>query len=442
MQKYHLIGIGGIGMSGLAKLLKQQGHDVQGSDLAPSYVTENLRELGIPVFLGHDCTHVPKGAHVIFNTDIRGSNPELMLAQEQGYPLMHRSDLLVFLASKQDTLAVTGTHGKTTTSSLLAHLFLSACMDPSFAIGGIMQSVQTNARFGSSSYFVLEADESDGTFVKYPYYGACVTNIDTDHLAYFGSWDKLVSAFDLFLKRSKNPDTLFYCKDDPTLALLAPTGVSYGFSQDADLRAMHFRQEQDKIVFDIDFRGKRYTSVEVSLAGRHNALNAMAAFGLALACGLSEEQVRLGLSSFKGVKRRLEKKKMVNGVVFFDDYAHHPTEIEATLKALKETRQANKVVALFQPHRYSRMRYVLDEIGPSFASADSVIVTDLYTAGEMPVPGVSTEVLYEKIKRVFHGPCHYIPRERLYKEVWQYAAFGDIVITLGAGDITYLSEEV
>ncbi|MBS0655698.1 MAG: UDP-N-acetylmuramate--L-alanine ligase, partial [Verrucomicrobia bacterium] len=292
MEKYHFIGIGGIGMSGLARILLENGQLVSGSDIAASYVTEALSQIGAKVYIGHNENQVARDHTVIYSSDIQESNPELTQAKKLGCEILHRSDLLLQLAQKYKVLAVTGTHGKTTTTALLTHVLSVADFKPAFAVGGMVHDLQSNGGGGDGEYFVVEADESDGTFLKYAYDGAIVTNIDTDHLAHFGSWEALVEAFKKFISTSKNRQSLFYCADDKTLTSLGIQGVSYGFSDGAELKASNFQQRGWKVFFDISFRGEHFSEVELNLTGRHNALNALAVFGLALSIGVKEEAIR------------------------------------------------------------------------------------------------------------------------------------------------------
>lgn len=440
---YHFIGIGGIGMSGLARILLQKGKKVQGSDAAKSYVTDGLVEAGATVFIGHAKEHLPaaSASTVIYNSDIPATNPELAAAKEQNIPLLHRSDLLVSLMSEHKVLAVTGTHGKTTTSSLLTHVFCSAGKDPAFAIGGLLMGRDVNASHGTSPYFIAEADESDGTFLKYTCEGAIVTNIDNDHLAHFGSWENLVGAFKTFTDGCKTPEFLLYCHDDATLASMNIKGTSYGFSDGADIQIKNFRQNGLQIVFDLKIGASSYPEITCNLSGKHNALNAAAVFGLSLALGVTVEAISSALATFGGVKRRLEKKGEAKGILAFDDYAHHPAEIKATLKGLRAAVGDRSIVAVFQPHRYSRMRYVMKDFDHIFEDADIVVVTDLFTAKETPVPGVTTEAIFEEIKKTAPN-CIYMPRDTLVEQLATSVPSSSVVITLGAGDITKVGKEL
>lgn len=439
---YHFIGIGGIGMSGLAKMLLEQKQRVSGSDIASSVLTDALIRAGATIHVGHAKEHVPDGATVIYSSDISQDNPELVAAIDKKCPLLHRSDLLVTLMQNHSVIAIAGTHGKTTTTALLTHVLHAAGLDPSFAVGGQMQGTQSNAAFGKGPYFVAEADESDGSFLKYSYEYAIVTNVDTDHLAHFGNWEALVEAFRKFMHPQKPPKMLFTCADDVTLEALGIPGISYGFSDKARLRITNFSQTSFQIQYDVVFDGKIYKEVQVSLTGRHNALNSLAVFGLVLSLGVSEEACRAALKTFSGVKRRLEKKGEKDGVLFFDDYAHHPTEIATTLQALRQALPGRRLIVAFQPHRYSRMRFLLKNFAATFDDADLVVITDLYTAKETPVPQVTSEAIYEEIKRHYPTKTIFVPRIDLVEGLKVKLCPGDVLVTMGAGDITKVGPEL
>jgi UDP-N-acetylmuramate--alanine ligase len=440
-EHYHFIGIGGIGMSGLARMLLQQGLTVSGSDIASSYVTEGLIKAGAKVYLGHAASNVTSGATVVYSTDIKNDNPEYVEAQRMNYPIMHRSDLLFKLMLKQETLAVAGTHGKTTTSSLLSVVLTTAGLNPSFAVGGIVQQLQSNAGWGLGDYFVAEADESDGTFLKYNPFGAIITNIDLDHINYFGNEAKLIESFKLFADKIHSGSHLFWCYDDQRLRDLNLNGISYGFERGANLHIVKMVQDQWKIILDIDFKGKLYTDIEVALVGHHNALNSAAVFGLALQLNASEELVRKALATFKGVKRRCERKGNNPAFLILDDYAHHPTEIKTTLEGIRKAIGKRRLITVFQPHRYSRTQDCLGTYGGIFNAADQVIITDIYAAGETPIPSLSYKNVMDEIAQTY-SCCRYIPRKDLLIELPKQIMPQDVVVTLGAGDITKFSAEL
>ena len=441
-ETYHFIGIGGIGMSGLARILLERGKTVTGSDIASSYVTQSLEKIGATIHIGHDEKHVSPSSTVIISSDIPQTNPEIIAAKKYECKLLHRSDLLLQLMEQYKVVAIAGTHGKTSTTSLLIHTLKTAGFDPAFAVGGMMHGHETNAQDGKGEYFVAEADESDGTFLKYNYHSAIVTNIDTDHLVHYGTWEKLVSSFEEFMQKCSNARLLFYCQDDKTLAQLKFPGISYGFSQEAQLRASCFQQKGFNIFFDIHFEGKTYPKVDVKLTGKHNALNALAVFGLCLTAGVPESAIRTAFSTFSGVKRRMDKKGDSHSVLLFDDYAHHPTEVKVTLSAVRAAVNEKRVIAVLQPHRYSRMQYSMHEFHNVFDEADLVVVTDLFTANEMPIAGVSTESILAEIKKVNRTPIQYIPRAELVQGLHSLVRPHDVVITMGAGDVTKVGVEL
>lgn len=439
--KCHFIGIGGIGMSGLARLLLSQHVEVSGSDVASSYVTEGLIQSGAKVYQGHSAHHVSSEMTVIYSSDIKEENPEYQAAISLQCPILHRSDLLERMMAKRKSLAVAGTHGKTTTTSLLASVLLSASLKPSYMIGGILAASKLNSAFGEGEYFVAEADESDGTFLKYNPFGAIVTNIDDDHMNFFKTEERLIHAFKAFMTRVSSPQHLFWCGDDPRLHALHMPGISYGFNDECLLRGSHYIQKDWNISFDVSFQGKHFHHVEVALTGKHNALNALAVFGLAIQLGIPESTIRAAFQEFKGVGRRCEKKGDVQGILLLDDYAHHPTEISATLTAVRSAVQERRLIAVFQPHRYTRMQYCIGNFGSVFETADEVIITDLYAAGEAPIDGVSTEKIVQEIQQS-HPTCRYISRKNLTAYLQEKLRPHDVMISLGAGDITKLGSDL
>lgn len=440
---YHFIGIGGIGMSALAKIALDQGYHVSGSDVSPSYVTKALEKAGISVAFGHSEQNIPEATTaVVYSTAVRDSNPELQEAKRRRLPLLHRSDLLSEFLRASSALCVTGTHGKTTTSSLLAHTLEAASRDPSYALGGFVSSLGGNGKRGNGSYFVAEADESDGSFLKHPAYGAIVTNIDFDHMEYWKSEQALIGGFQTFLNNVDSSNHLFWCGDDDRLVKLKPSGVSYGFSTHCDLRIEAHRQEGWRLIFDLTFEGRAYTAIEVPMIGAYNVLNAAAVFGLCLRLGLSPEEIRTSFSSFRGVCRRVEQKGIYQQAVLFDDYAHHPTEILSTLGALKKCVNGGRLVVAFQPHRYTRTQACLEQFGAAFAPADEVIITEIYAAGEDPLEGMDKMTLYRRVMQERPHGVHYSTRSDLSQFLASFLKPNDLFVTMGAGDITKVGPEL
>lgn len=442
MEKYHFIGIGGIGMSGLAKLLLHRHVSVSGSDLSASKTTDALIDLGANIYIGQTKQNIKSEMTVVYSTDIKKDNPEYSAAVDLKCPLMHRSELLQKIIETHHSLAVAGTHGKTTTSSLLTWVFEKSGQFPSYAVGGIIPQLLSNAGHGSGKYFVLEACESDGSFLNYKPFGAIVTNIDLDHMDYYKTESALENAFKQFMHQVSSTQHLFWCGDDEGLLKIQPNGISYGFNDRCQLRALNFSQNEWAITFDVAFQGRFYSQVEVSLIGKHNALNALAVFGLAISLGLEETQIRNALKSFGGVLRRCEKKGESHGILFMDDYGHHPTEIKATLSAVRLAIGERRLVVLYQPHRYSRAKECMGLYGDVFKEADLLFITEIYASREQPIPGVTHEEIISEIKTHFKQPCHHIIRKEIAGNIIDFLRPHDVVLTLGAGDITAASGEI
>lgn len=441
-KKCHFIGIGGIGMSGLAKILLSKHVEVSGSDLTSSAITEGLSCLGAKVHLGHSAEHVPSDATVIYSTDIKTDNPEFATAKRLKCAMIHRSDLLLQLTTGHKTLAVTGTHGKTTTTALLTSALIAAKKDPSYAVGGVLNQLHTNAGHGRGEYFVAEADESDGTFLKYRPFGAIVTNIDFDHMNHFETEENLVGAFKTFVMQVTSLKHLFWCGDDQRLVSLKLPGISYGFGSKCALRATRMHQKGWQLVFDAEFQGKKYREICVNLIGKHNVMNALAVFGLGLSLGIDEATLRHTLETFSGVGRRCEKKGDLQRVLLLDDYAHHPTEIRTTLEGIREAIGERRLMVVFQPHRFTRTKDCLGTYGGIFDLADELFVTEIYSAGEQPIPGVTNEAVFSELKSKVTMPLHYVARNVLAETLARALRPHDVVVTLGAGDITKLGGEI
>lgn len=437
--KYHFIGIGGIGMSALARILLKRGAKVQGSDPISNYITEGLQKAGAEVYVHPRADSLKIPCTAIYGSAIAPDHPEYKAACDQKIPLLHRSDLLAQLMQGYRTLLVAGTHGKTTTSCLLAHVLHAAQKKPTFALGGIGLNFYSNGDQGEGEYFVAEADESDGTFLKYPAFGSILTNIEEDHLDYWKTGKALIEGFREFAKK---PSLLWWCADDPVLCSLNLKGQSYGFSEKADLHIKRWRQEGFQLFFDLTFQGKTYSNIELPLIGQHNVQNSAAVFGLAFELGISETEIRKAFKSFKGVKRRLEKKGEKRAVSFYDDYAHHPTEIVTTLKGIREAIGERRLIVAFQPHRYTRVRDCFKQFIHALDEADAVFMTDIWSAGEKPIDGISTENLFQAMKGANPFPIFYHSRSQYSQAIASYLRPHDVVITLGAGDITDVCSEI
>lgn len=434
---YHFIGIGGIGMSAIARILLKKGEKVSGSDLKESPTLKSLQLEGAEISIGHSSKNIKRPDGVIFSTEVPSDNEELAFARKKGIPILHRSELLASLLEGYAPLLVAGTHGKTTTSSLLSHVLVEAGVDPCYAVGGYLNGVNSNGRFGKGVYFALEADESDGSFLRYASFGGILTNLEHDHMEYWKTEEALLEAFKTFGSKIGSKEHLFWCKDDMLLKSLKLKGYSYGFDERADLTIDNFCQVQWKMVFDITFEGKHYREIESPLIGAHNVQNAAAVFGLGLKLDISENLLREGIRSFRGVGRRVELKGEKLGIEVYDDYAHHPTEIFATLRAVRSATHGKKrIIVAFQPHRYSRTKYCMDDFADAFEYADHVILTDIYGAREQPIPGVTSENLVKRIKSAGFKNIDFIERGKLSAHLAQALKSGDLLITMGAGDIT------
>ncbi len=441
-QRYHFIGIAGIGMSGLARLLLQQGAQVSGSDRVSGLMTDALEKEGAKVFIGHSKEQVPPGATVIYSSDIPPDNVEWLEAQRLQLPLMHRSQLLAYLIKEKQAIAVAGSHGKTTTTALLATLLIDAAWQPTYILGGLLKKQQTNGGYGVGQYAVFEADESDGTCLNYQPFGAILTNIDLEHMNHFGSEPALLATFQTFAHQVASPEHILWCADDLRLKKLGLNGFSYGFDSSADLQILDWEQRGWKTILQISFQEEFYRDIEIPLIGRHNALNAAAVFGMGLLLSIPEKQIRDSFVQFKGVKRRCDFKGKINDALIIDDYAHHPTEIKTTLEAIRRAVEGSRLIALFQPHRYTRTRDCLGMYPGVFDAVDLLVITDIYAGGEPKLEELSHEQVIADIRTQAAPPVRYIPRNELLTELSAFLQPGDILVTLGAGDITKVSEEI
>ena len=432
---YHLIGIGGAGMSALAHLLLDQKKSVQGSDVRDTSVLEELRKRGAKCFRGHKAKFVTLDQHIVYSSAISENNPEWVEARKKSLVLLHRSDLLSRLMEKKKALLVTGTHGKTTTTALLTEIFERASLFPSFAIGARPIAQKRNAKWQKGAYFIAEADESDGSFLKHPAFGAIVTNLEEDHLYFWKTPEQLKSAFRKFFKGVKSKEHCFWNMDDPELKKICPEGIPFGFSAKATLRVVNFRQEEFRVVFDVSFEGKTYRSLVLPLVGEFNVLNALAAMGLALRCGVEESIIRKTFLEFQGVEKRLQKKREHREVLLFDDYAHHPTEVKKTLEALRKCIKERRLIVAFEPHRYERLARCMDDFSQSFDPADSIFVTEVFPAGGSALCEADPKILVQKLKEK-QKEAEFVSKAELVKRIATECRPHDVVITLGAGNIS------
>jgi UDP-N-acetylmuramate--alanine ligase len=442
----HFVGIGGIGMSGIAEVMHQLGYQVQGSDVADSYVVEKLRKTGIPVAIGHSADNLGDAAVVVCSTAIRNDNPELAAAAEKRLPRVRRAEMLAELMRMQKTVAVAGTHGKTTTTSMIAALLDAGGIDPTVINGGIINRYGSNARLGKSDWWVIEADESDGSFLRLDGTIAVVTNIDPEHLDHYGGFDAVKKAFCEFIENVPFYGLAVMCIDHPEVqSVLSRIRdrriVTYGFSALADVRAENVRPEAggsrfDVLVLEKDGERRTIPRVHIPIPGRHNVQNALAAIAVALEMGIDDDTIVRGFEKFEGVKRRFTRTGEIDGTVIIDDYAHHPTEIKAVLSAARESAEG-RVIALVQPHRFTRLRDLMEEFQNAFNDADVVFVAPVYPAGEEPIEGVDATALAEGLRAHGHRMARAVgDLDEVCAALRDLAADGDMVICMGAGDIT------
>jgi UDP-N-acetylmuramate--alanine ligase len=442
----HFVGIGGIGMSGIAEVMHNLGYQVQGSDIAESYVVEGLRARGIDVKIGHSAENVEGTAVVVTSTAVKRGNPEVEAALASRIPLVRRAEMLAELMRLKSTIAIAGTHGKTTTTSMVAAMLDTGGIDPTVINGGIINQYGSNARLGAGEWMVIEADESDGSFLRLDGTIAVVTNIDAEHLDHYGSFDKIKDSFLEFVENVPFYGAAILCIDHPEVQALLPRIrdrriITYGFSAQADVKGINVTPVPGGNRFDVDVRDRdgetrRITGIELPMPGRHNVQNAIAAVAVGLEMGISDEQIAKGFDQFGGVKRRFTKVGEVDGVTIIDDYGHHPVEIQAVLSAAREGAQG-RVIAVVQPHRFTRLRDHMEEFQGAFNDTDMVFVTPVYVAGEDPIEGIDSEALVTGLKTRGHRLAETVADQKaLAERLAQEAQPEDMIICLGAGDIT------
>ncbi len=439
----HFVGIGGIGMSGIAEVLLEHGYVVQGSDLKPSKITQRLEALGATVFIGQKAENLAGAQVIVISSAIKAGNPELDAARAQGLPVVRRAEMLAELMRLKSNVAVAGTHGKTTTTTMVATLLDAGKFDPTVVNGGIIHAYGSNARLGRGEWMVVEADESDGTFNRLPATIAIVTNIDPEHMEHWGSIENLRQGFYDFVSNIPFYGLAVCCTDHPEVQSLVGRVTdrrvtTYGFNAQADVRAVGLRYEKGVAHFDILFQAEdlRIEGCTLPMPGDHNVSNALAAAAVARHLGMSGDEIRGALAAFGGVNRRFTKVGEVNGVTIIDDYGHHPVEIAAVLKAARQASEG-RVIAVHQPHRYSRLSSLFDDFCACFNEADVVAIAEVFAAGEEPIPGASRDDLVAGLIRHGHRHARALhdedDLERLVREQTQP---GDMVVCLGAGTIS------
>ncbi|MDP6708621.1 MAG: UDP-N-acetylmuramate--L-alanine ligase [Alphaproteobacteria bacterium] len=449
----HFVGIGGIGMSGIAEVMHNLGYSVQGSDQAEGANVQRLRGLGLPVAVGHDEANLGEAQVVVVSSAVSAENPEVRAARERLVPVVRRAEMLAELMRLKWSIAVGGTHGKTTTTSMVAALLDSADLDPTVINGGIINAYGTNARLGEGEWMVVEADESDGSFIKLPATVAVVTNIDAEHMDFYDDLDEIRAAFAAFVENIPFYGFAVLCIDHPEVqSMLGRISdrrlVTYGFSPQADVRAVEIETEPEGTRFEAELSdrmpggARTIPALYLPMPGRHNLQNSLAAVAVAAEMGLNEDRLRRALGAFAGVKRRFTKTGEVGGVTIVDDYGHHPVEITAVLETARLV-TAGRVVAVVQPHRYSRLASLFEEFCTCFNDADVVIVADVHAAGEAPIEGIDRNALVEGLRG--HGHRRVIPLrapDELAEIIAAEVEAGDLVVCLGAGSITAWANEL
>ena len=440
-QPVHFVGIGGIGMSGLAEVLLGMGYRVSGSDLRTSAVTDGLAKRGATIYVGHQAANLGDARAVVVSSAVPAGNPEIVEAKRLGLPIIPRGELLAELMRLKFGIAVAGSHGKTTTTSMIAAIMTHAGLDPTVVVGGRVGMMGgANARLGKSDYLVVESDESDGSFLKLAPILAVVTNIDREHLDHYPGIEEILQAFTTFVGKLPFYGAAVLCLDDQNVQRMLPTlnrrAVTYGTSAQADLRVTHSAAGHMASQFQLTSKGENLGCFKLRVPGAHNALNAAAATAIALELEVPVDQIRDALEQFTGVDRRFEVRGVEHGVTVIDDYGHHPTEIRATLAAARAC-HLRRVHVLFQPHRYTRTQALLDDFARAFHDADSVFVLDIYGASEKPIEGVNSRQLVERIRAFGHRDAHYAgAMDHGIASVLEQAGEGDAIITLGAGSIS------
>ena len=441
----HIIGIGGIGMSGIAEIMSKMGYRVQGSDANKSNNTKRLEKKNIKVFIGHKKSNVKRADIVFFSTAIKNSNIEMISARENNIPTLPRFKILSHLMRLKKGIAISGSHGKTTTTTMVSSIFMHQNLKPTIINGGIINEIGTNTKLGTGEWMVVEADESDGTFLKLPATISAITNIDKEHLDYYKSFSILKKSFKKFITQVPFYGFSVVCNDDPYLKKLitdikSTSIIKYGFSKNSDIRALNVRVKNDSVVFDVENNllknnKKIIKNYQLPMLGSYNILNALVGIAISLKLKLPQQKTKKALKNFDGVARRFTKIDRINNNLFIDDYAHHPTEIDSVLSAAKQSQSSNNIIAVFQPHRYSRVLTLKKEFSKCFKKANTVLVLDIYAAGEKNYTSFKIKTLVNLIKNNSKTDTHYIESIDLVSKFLN-AGKRNLVIFMGAGDIS------
>ncbi len=445
IKRIHFVGIGGIGMSGIAEVLLNMGYEISGSDIGQSFTVKRLKDLGAIINIGHSAENVEGAGVVVTSSAIRPDNPEVQKALELNIPVIPRAEMLAELMRLRYGIAVAGSHGKTTTTSMVAAVLSHGNLDPTIVVGGKVTAMGTNARLGSGNFMVVEADESDGSFLRLSPVISVLTNIDEEHMDHYKDMNELEEAFSTFINKIPFYGLSVLCIDCPRTKELSKKFkkrfITYGFDKEAELRAEEVVISGFKTKFEVFLNNRNLGSVTLNVPGRHNALNALAAIVVGMELGMSFETVCTGLSEFTGIDRRLQIKGEGRGVKVIDDYAHHPKEIEVTLDAVKES-HPGRIVVVFQPHRYSRTKLLFDEFAEVLSKTDMLFIMDIYAASEDPIEGVSSEILCRSIADKGLANVRYLNGEDMLSVVLSELKEGDILLTLGAGNVWTFGERI
>lgn len=443
-RKVHFIGIGGISMSGIAEILIEKGYNVSGSDMNDSHLLENLRDKGAEIYIGHNSNNLKAVDLVVISSAISESNSEVKYARENNIPILKRAEMIARLMKEQKGIAISGTHGKTTTTSMAATILVEGGKDPTILIGGELDIINGNSYLGQGKYLLTEADESDGSFLYYEPELVVVTNIEMDHQDYYNSEEKLLKTFQSFLRRIPDNGKAIVCANDKKLMSLVDASdnrvITYGIGK-GNIQAKDCKLFPFGSIYTLEINGQEILNINLKIPGNHNVLNSLAAIAVALNTGMNYQGVKKGLEKYSGVHRRFEKKGLLGDILVVDDYAHHPTEIEETLKVAQNTGY-ERVIAIFQPHRYSRTKHLMNSFDDCFKLADHLIITDLYSAGEKPIGGVSGEDLCKIVAKANNFPVDFIAdKNDVIKYLSKIVKSKDLIITIGAGDVYKIGEE-
>ena len=446
VNKVHFVGIGGIGMSGIAELLLNLGFNVSGSDLNDSEIIQKLKSKGAQVFNEHSINNINNSEVVVYSSAVPNDNIELMAAVEKNIPIIKRAEMLgELVALKQTSIAISGTHGKTSTSSMIGALLSTGKLDPTLIVGGLVQNLDTNSKLGSGDLIVVEADEYDKSFLQIKPTIAIITNIEKEHMDCYNDLDDLLSSFVQFANSVPFYGALIACIDSPEVQNILPLVkrpiITYGLSAQAEISAKNINFNQEQTNFSLYRNNKKLSEISLNVPGKHNVLNSLAAIAIGFEMGLSIEHIIKGLKSYGGVRRRFEIKGIANNIMVVDDYAHHPTEVTATLQAAREGWD-RRIIAVFQPHLFSRTKDFHKEFAAAFMESDILIITDIYPAREVPIKGVDGKLVYNSVKSIGHKNVHYVPKlEDLKQHLNNLVKTNDMVITIGAGTIWRYGQE-